>query len=249
MNLILSYQTKFQRVTKDTIAKTKVNRFIEIVNAKKSRLHLPKVVGEYKPRYANGNFKTHKPGNPLRPIISQISSPTYRLAKRLNGLLTPYVPCAFSLKSPKEFVDLLRGSRTTGIRTSLDVESLFTNVPVDKTNGMAADRVYRDPACTPLDMPENILGNYFTKEAPFLSPDGHIYKQVDGVTMSSPLGVLFANFFMGTVEQRVLVDMDLKPAIYCRSPPLDSIEDLLKSTVRPALRSNNIIYENLVSLK
>ncbi|XP_069179232.1 uncharacterized protein [Procambarus clarkii] len=41
-------------------------------------------------------------------------------------------------------------------------------------------------------------------------------KQVDGVTMGSPLGVLFENFYLGPIEQRVLVDMDLKPAIYCR---------------------------------
>ncbi|XP_069166334.1 uncharacterized protein [Procambarus clarkii] len=34
--------------------------------------------------------------------------------------------------------------------------------------------------------------------------------------MGSPLSVLFANFYMGTIEQRVFVDMDLKPAIYCR---------------------------------
>ena len=49
-----------------------------------------------------------------------------------------------------------------------------------------------------------------------MSSDGHMYKQVDGVAMGSPLGVLFANFYMGTIEQKVLVDMNLKPAIYCR---------------------------------
>nr|XP_045592898.1 uncharacterized protein LOC123754492 [Procambarus clarkii] len=81
------------------------------------------------------------------------------------------------------------------------------------------DRVYRDPTSTPLDIPESILRKLLeacTKEAPFLSPDGHMYKQVDGVAMGSPLGVLFANFYMGTIEQRVLVGLDLKPAIYCR---------------------------------
>ncbi|XP_069187114.1 uncharacterized protein [Procambarus clarkii] len=35
--------------------------------------------------------------------------------------------------------------------------------------------------------------------------------------MGSSLGELFGNFYMGTIEQRVLVDMDLKPAIYCRN--------------------------------
>ncbi|XP_069176218.1 uncharacterized protein [Procambarus clarkii] len=34
--------------------------------------------------------------------------------------------------------------------------------------------------------------------------------------MGSPLGVLFANLNMGTIKQMVLVDTDLKPAIYYR---------------------------------
>ncbi|XP_069175113.1 uncharacterized protein [Procambarus clarkii] len=165
--------------------------------------------------------RPHKPGNPLWPIISQIPTPTYRLAKQLNCLLTPYVPCALSLKSPKEFVDILRGARTTGIRASLDVESLFTNVPVDQTIRMMMDRVYRDSVCTPLDIPESMSMlrkslQACNKDAPFLSPDGHMHTQVDGVAMGSPLGVLFVNFYMGTIEQRVLADMDLRPAIYCK---------------------------------
>ncbi|XP_069192916.1 uncharacterized protein [Procambarus clarkii] len=34
--------------------------------------------------------------------------------------------------------------------------------------------------------------------------------------MGSPLGVLFANIYMGTIEQKALVGMNLKPAIYSR---------------------------------
>ncbi|XP_069187075.1 uncharacterized protein [Procambarus clarkii] len=150
----------------------------------KSGLHLPKVIGDYRPGYAYWNVKIHKPGNLLRPIISQIPTPTYRLAKRLNSLLTPYVPCSFRLKSPKEFIDLLRGARATEIRAFLDVESLLTNVPVDETIRMMMYRVYRDPACIPLDIPESVLIKLLqecTKEAPFLSPDVHMYKQVSNV--------------------------------------------------------------------
>ena len=38
-------------------------------------------------------------------------------------------------------------------------------------------------------------------EAPFLSPDNKLYKQIDGVAMGSPLGVLFANLYMGHLEE------------------------------------------------
>ncbi|XP_069179090.1 uncharacterized protein [Procambarus clarkii] len=35
--------------------------------------------------------------------------------------------------------------------------------------------------------------------------------------MGSPLGVLFANIYKGTIEHRVLVDIDLRPTIYFRN--------------------------------
>ena len=38
---------------------------------------LKKIVGDYSPGYIYGNVKTHNEGEKLRPIISQISAPTY----------------------------------------------------------------------------------------------------------------------------------------------------------------------------
>lgn len=34
-------------------------------------------------------IKTHKEGNPIRPIVSFIESPTYRLAQHLSKILMP----------------------------------------------------------------------------------------------------------------------------------------------------------------
>ncbi|XP_076062487.1 uncharacterized protein LOC143037815 [Oratosquilla oratoria] len=42
-----------------------------------------------------------------------------------------------------------------------------------------------------------------------------MYRQIDGVAMGSPLSVLFANFFMGTVEKGVFNCFE-KPSIYAR---------------------------------
>ena len=89
---------------------------------------------------------------------------------------------------------------------SLDVESLFTNVPVDETIQLLLDRIYRDEDTPTLDIPENSLRRLLQlciKEAPFRDQRGNLYKQIDGVAMGSPLGVLFANAYMGFVEQRV----------------------------------------------
>ena len=220
MNEILSDPTKFRRTTKytSTSLKTKVNKIIDAVNAKCGGTHLLKIVGDFKPGYAYGNVKTHKINNPLRPIISQIPTPTYQLAKRLNQLISPYVPKAFSVKSPTEFIDLLNRKSSQGHIASMDVSSLFTNVPVDETIEMIIGEVYHGDK-QPLDIPENLLRQLLsacTKEAPFRGPDGQLYFQVDGVAMGSPLGVLFADFYMGVLERRVMENEDIRPLTYCR---------------------------------
>ncbi|XP_066965659.1 uncharacterized protein [Macrobrachium rosenbergii] len=143
-------------------------------------------------------------------------SRVFSLLARLNTLLTPYTPDTYSLKSSAEFLQVLQSAPPGGFITSMDVESLFTNIPVDKTISMIADRVYQDPSVTPLHIPEHILRSLLeicTKKAPFPNHRGHMYLQVDGVAMGSRLGVVFANFYMGTVEQRIFANV-CKPPVY-----------------------------------
>ena len=64
------------------------------------------------------------------------------------------------------------------------------------------DRVYRSDVET-LPITENVLRDLLTActcEAPFLSHRGELYRQRDGVAMGSPLGVLFAEMYIGKGE-------------------------------------------------
>ncbi|XP_076038162.1 rha [Oratosquilla oratoria] len=201
MDSLLENPTKFQRLQKDPCEslKKKINTLIQEAN--RGSKFFNKVIGDFKPGYCYGTVKTHKPGNPLRPIIAQLSTPTYPVAKTLNNLLSPYVPTGRSVSSAAEFIDLLRTAPPCQDIASLDAESLFTHVNVDETISYILDRVYRSdlPA---LDIQEYVLKAMLetcTKEAPFLSHRGELFKQVDGVAMGSPLGVLFANMYMAQV--------------------------------------------------
>ncbi|XP_076045750.1 uncharacterized protein LOC143027993 [Oratosquilla oratoria] len=218
---ILSDTTKFTKITRnptDSIKK-KLNKIITSINANMDSPKFPKLTGEYSLGYAFGNIKTHKPGNPIRPIISQIPTATYSIAKKLNELLTPYVPSTYAIASAPDFLEILRDSPSNedAIIASLDVESLFTNVNVDQTIDFILKRVYHCDDTTPLNIFEKSLRSLLeicTKEAPFTCPNGRMYKQIVGVAMGSPLGVLFANFFMGTIETELLAEA--RPSIYCR---------------------------------
>ncbi|XP_064109679.1 uncharacterized protein LOC135217643 [Macrobrachium nipponense] len=201
LNAILSDDSKFERLTRNPTddIKREANGVISAVNAETNAVHIPPIQGDYSLGYLYGNVKTHKQGNPLRPIISQTPAPTYALAKRLNQILTPYVPSRYSLQSSAEFLEAIKDTPGTGIIASLDVESLFTNVPVDETIDIIFDRVYRNQSTAPLNIPEASLHKLleiFTKKAPFSTHRGHMFCQNDGVAMGSPLRVLFANFYM-----------------------------------------------------
>ena len=111
---------------------------------------------DYSPGYFYGNVKTHKPGNPIRPIISQTPTPSYQLAKRLNELIAPFIPKKFSLKSSDEFLDVLKVNGRRGLLASLDAESLFTNVPIDETVEIILRYVYENPTMPALPL----VGNY-----------------------------------------------------------------------------------------
>ncbi|XP_076056335.1 uncharacterized protein LOC143034285 [Oratosquilla oratoria] len=185
--------------------------------ANRSSIFYNKVIGDFKPGYCYGTVKTHKPGNPLRPIIAQVSTPTYYVAKALNHFLSPYVPTGRTVSSAAEFIDLLRTAPPCQDIASLDAESLFTHVPVDETISYILDRLSLSdlPA---LNIQEYVLKSMLetcTKEAPFLSHRGELFKQVDGVAMGSPLGVLFANMYMAHVEEKVFQHHP-PPGLYTR---------------------------------
>ena len=220
MDSILNDKTKFVKITRDPTEdlKKKVNKLVDNVNAKAGGIKLPRLIGDYGLGYCYGNVKTHKPGNKLRPIISQIPTPTYLVAKKLGEILSPYIPSKYSIQSATDFLDLLQSNNSNGVIASLDVEQLFTNVPVDRTIQYILKRVYHDnstPECSIPELTLKALLECCTKESPFRCPRGNKYKQIDGVAMGSPLGVLFANFFMGSIEEEVFCQID-KPPIYCR---------------------------------
>lgn len=71
------------------------------------------------------------------------------------------------------------------------------------------DRVFRCKNTEPLDILEEhlcTLLDIYTKETPFTCPRENLYSQTDGVAMDKPLGVLFANFFTGSIEKTTLQD-------------------------------------------
>ena len=88
--------------------KSKTNKLVNANIADLYNIKLPKIIGDYKPWYIYRTVKTHKPGYPLQPIISQVTTPTYQFTKTINDLITPYLSHNYSIKSTKELIEILK---------------------------------------------------------------------------------------------------------------------------------------------
>ena len=112
----------------------------------------------YKPGYIYGTVKIHKPGYPLRLIISQVTTPTYQLTKTINHLITPYLSHNYSFKSTKELIEILKTHKPNKeIISSRDMENLFTNVPVLKTINIIINNISHHPTLPPPKINTNTL--------------------------------------------------------------------------------------------
>ena len=123
MQAMLSDRGTYQPLTKDptTSLENKINR---ILMKLRQEGHLSK--GTYHQlRSSAGRFpclyglpKIHKPGIPLRPIVSFLSSPTYGLSKFLASLLKPVVDLSpHHVMNSQHFAHFIResgGCRGTG---------------------------------------------------------------------------------------------------------------------------------------
>ena len=85
-----------------------------------------------RPSMFYGCVKIHKLGAPLRPIVSAVGSDTYKLAKYVNKLLSPYLVKEESyVTNISNFVEQLKSLSVASdeLLDSFDVKSLFISVP------------------------------------------------------------------------------------------------------------------------
>ena len=79
--------------------------------------------------------KIHKPGMPLRPIVSSIGAVTYQTSKEVARILKPLVgKSEHHVKNTQDFIESIKGIHLgkDQCMMSYDVKALFTSVPTTK---------------------------------------------------------------------------------------------------------------------
>ena len=95
--------------------------------------------------------KIHKADVPLRPIVSCVNTFAYELSAYLANILSPLTgKSEFTVTNSAHFVSTISSEtiRDNEIMVSFDVESLFTNVPIDAAVQAALQRLENDPSLT-----------------------------------------------------------------------------------------------------
>ena len=160
--------------------------------------------------------KLHKPGVPMRPIVSFCGSPTYQLSKHLTTILKPLTDeSRHKLQSTETFIDAIKTVQVPDDHklVSFDVKSLFTSIPLQLALDCTETAINNSTLQLPL--PTNDLMDLLNLclTSTYFQYNGKHYKQLHGTAMGSPVSVVVAEIVMQNIEEQAL-------ATYKRTIPL-----------------------------
>ena len=151
--------------------------------------------------------KLHKPGIPMRPIVSFCGSPTYQLSRYLTTILQPLTDKSRrKLQSTENFIDAIKTVQIPDDYRfmSFDVKSLFTSIPLQLALQCTEIAVQQSTVKLPLPTEDimDLLNLCLTST--YSQYKGKHYKQLHGTAMGSPVSVVVAEIVTQHVEERAL---------------------------------------------
>lgn len=151
---------------------------------------------------------------PGRPIVAAIGSLTENISAFVDHFLQPLVTSLPSyVKDSMDFIKLILSvqlSEQLCFLVTMDIESLYTNVPFQ--GGLLASEFFlsQRPSCHPstlciVELLEIVLtSNFFLSGSDF-------YLQVSGTSMGSKMAPSFASLYCGLFEQQIIGDQQHNP--------------------------------------
>ena len=166
-----------------------------------------------------GLIKIHKENNPVRPIISAINSPTYNMSKILSKFFYVHLKKLFShINNSLELKEKIEGTIIPdGFEiVSLDVVSLFTNVPEYLICSAIEKRWTQLYNHTYLSCSEFIESIQFILQNNFFQFNDQFYKQKFGSAMGNPISPILAGIVMQDLETYALSKLCFDSIFYFR---------------------------------
>ncbi|XP_011867795.1 PREDICTED: uncharacterized protein LOC105561973 [Vollenhovia emeryi] len=192
---------------------------------------------------AYGLPKIHKQDCPLRIIVSSVDSPLYAFSAFLHNIIKSSIPKPEShILNSFDLVNKLNGLhiQETHDLISLDVVSLFTNIPLDLAEESIANRwTYISDNCS-IPRDEFLRAIRTVLKSTYFSFNFIIYQQTFGTPMGSPLSPIIADITMQDLECKAMETLRFRPMFYIRY--VDDIAMSVPSTMKsstPSIRDYN----------
>ncbi|CAF1403495.1 unnamed protein product, partial [Rotaria sp. Silwood1] len=170
--------------------------------------------------------KAHKPGTPLRPIISGLNHPTIKISKFLDELLRPLFDKMALKTTVTSGFELLKqldmwcknNMRQETIFCTIDVVDLYTMVP--QIEGVHSLRKMLDylklKQVGGLKIETILRLSRLVMQNNYFSYNGQFYHQIRGGAMGSPLTLTIANCYMFFFEQQIIKQISISGGLYFR---------------------------------
>lgn len=149
--------------------------------------------------------KTHKINCPIRPVVSNINSPTYFLGKWLNNYIKNVIDFRpkFGISNSNELIQEISKLELQEhyMLVSLDVKDLYTNIPTEELpkilrTHMQVRNFINEEIEIILSIMEHILSqSSFTFNNEF-------YAQETGLSMGAPTSAILADLYMDYYERK-----------------------------------------------
>ena len=166
-----------------------------------------------------GLVKLHKPGNPLRPIVSCIDSPFYKMSKFLSDTLSKVVGKTKSfIRDSFHFRNFIKHQRIPQnyMLASLDVISLYTNIPLELIETVIEEYWDKIKHHTKLPKKDFLYALKICVTSTFFQYQEEFYKQISGVAMGGPVSAVVANLVMEYIEEKILASLKCNVTFYKR---------------------------------
>ncbi|XP_022814510.1 uncharacterized protein LOC111348209 [Spodoptera litura] len=134
----------------------------------------------------------------LEPILCQIDSPIYDLAKHMVQALQPLVENSSRfVKDSRHFVEIIKDIKLepNDIMVNLNVQSLYINISIIECLNIVDLNILPLSYMNLLEI--CLFGNYFLFQ-------DKCYLQTDGLTMGNPVSPILANLWMEKFESKAL---------------------------------------------
>lgn len=155
-----------------------------------------------------GMPKIHKENIPIRPVVSYINVPIYRICNLINTTLPKMMKCKsdYSINNSSEFINKTKNLllNKNNVMVSFDVKSLFTSIPILELKNIINNNL--ETQTSPYKSDEMRLLINTCLDQNYFRFNNKFYVQKEGLAMGSPSSPLFSEIYMKDFEEKLFTN-------------------------------------------